>query len=751
MSEKRFSAVTAAAGVVALALAVGCSAGVKATAGTAGSTGSAGSAAGGTVGTAGRGGAGGTGGSNTPIGIGGSTGTGGNGGTTACVPNVTCTPMGGRYCNLIGNGCPGGMLDCGACPGDATCSGGAMNPGICIGGASCKAITCTSGGAAQYCGTIGDGCGRSLDCGACSNGQVCSGGLCVPAGCMPLTCAIAGGGQYCGMIGDGCGGSLDCMSCSTPQMCGGANVAGVCGTPAASCTNRLNCKPMGGQYCGVVGDNCGGSIDCGTCDNGMAFGTDHVCPATGGTGVCTNLQCQLDKPGECTGAGTTISGTVFDPAGKNPLYNVLVYVPNTALGPIPTGASCDRCDSPISGTPVAANLTGADGKFTITNAPSGTNIPLVIQIGKWRRKVILPTVTKCQNNAFNDPNTMRLPRNMNDRVAGDDPGDVHMPLIALSTGHSDALDCLMRKIGISDSEFTPDSGSGRVHMYVGGAGKSGDQGAKMLVSGAAFADSYGALFPNYGKMAGYDMLLLQCEGEQLTTEKQPFVGNMKRYADNGGRIFAGHLHSAWIRLGLPPWPATADWIGVGSDLPTPVTANIDTSFPKGDSMATWLVNTGASTTRGQIPLIMGQFSVANVNMPYAQRWAWVPMNAMDSMMRPSTQYLTFNTPVEAKADNQCGRVVFTDVHVSLGGGDSSHPDVPFPNGCVAPIPALTAQEKTLEFMFFDLSSCVQIETGTPVPPNIPKPGTAPTPPPVSTPAPPAPPPPPPPPPPPNPG
>ena len=149
------------------------------------------------------------------------------------------------------------------------------------------------------------------------------------------------------------------------------------------------------------------------------------------------------------------------------------------------------------------------------NAPSGTNIPLVIQIGKWRRKIILPTVTKCQDNAFNDPNTVRLPRSMSDRGPGDAAGDVHMPQIALSTGHSDALDCLLRKIGIADSEFTPDSGSGRVHMYVGGAGKSGDQGSAMLASGATFADSYGTLFPNYGKMAGYDMIMLQCEGEQL--------------------------------------------------------------------------------------------------------------------------------------------------------------------------------------------------------------------------------------------
>ena len=247
-------------------------------------------------------------------------------------------------------------------------------------------------------------------------------------------------------------------------------------------------------------------------------------------------------------------------------------------------------------------------------------------------------------------------------------------------------------------------------------------------------------------MSGYDMIMLQCEGEQLASEKMPFLGNMKRYADNGGRVFADHLHSTWIRSGLPPWPATANWIGVGTDLPSPVIASVDTSFPKGMALADWLVNTGASTTRGQISLVMGQHSVAAVNAPYARRWIWVPQNTADTDKRESTQYLTFNTPVESAAANQCGRVVFTDVHVSLGSGDSSHPETPFPMGCTAPL-TLTAQEKALEFMFFDLSSCVQIETGTPELPPIPLPGTAPMAPPVPTAAPPAPPPPPPPPPP----
>ena len=53
---------------------------------------------------------------------------------------------------------------------------------------ACQAAT------GNYCGTVGNGCGRAMDCGACDSSLVCSSGVCVPgAGCVPLTCTTATG------------------------------------------------------------------------------------------------------------------------------------------------------------------------------------------------------------------------------------------------------------------------------------------------------------------------------------------------------------------------------------------------------------------------------------------------------------------------------------------------------------------------------------------------------------------------------
>jgi hypothetical protein len=456
------------------------------------------------------------------------------------------------------------------------------------------------------------------------------------------------------------------------------------------------------------------SVDGGTA---AATGRGTMISSNGAAGGCTNLQCQQTscKDGACaeaacpTGQTTSISGTVYDPAGATPLYNVVVYVPNAGLADIPEGVSCQKCDGTASGSPITTALTDATGHFVLDDMPVGHDIPLVIQVGKWRRQVTIPTVTACQDTPITDKNLTRLPRNQSEG---------HLPRFALTTGHADALECLLRKIGIADEEFTTDAGTGRVDMFVGGATNGDGSGSNAFASGvnggAAFP-SASTLWGSPDKLRSYDILVLSCEGASYADAKDPYRQNIKAYADMGGRLFADHKHSYWLASGAAPWPQTAVYKNDNNDLPDPTTLEIDDSFPKGAALADWLVNTGASTTRGKLQVFQGQYSVEAVTPPYTQRWIYYDAE----VARPGVEYMTMNTPVESPADQQCGRVVFTDVHVvsSEAGGavpDVSSPDKLFPTGCTST--TLSPQEKALEFMLFDLSSCIQPETVRPVPP-----------------------------------
>src|SRR6185312_6947819 len=140
----------------------------------------------------------------------------------------------------------------------------------------------------------------------------------------------------------------------------------------------------------------------------------------------------------CSGSTTTtLSGTILDPAGKNPLYGVVAYVPNSKPAALLSGTSCQSCDTLYTGDPIAAAVSGVDGKFTIPSVPDGQNIPLVIQIGKWRRQFVIPSVTACMDNPVTQ--TLTLPKNGTE-------GD--LPNIAISTGGADTLECLLTRVGV---------------------------------------------------------------------------------------------------------------------------------------------------------------------------------------------------------------------------------------------------------------------------------------------------------------
>ncbi len=438
----------------------------------------------------------------------------------------------------------------------------------------------------------------------------------------------------------------------------------------------------------------------------------------GGFGSCANLQCKAVMD-DCAGHGkpaTSISGTVYDPAGSLPLYNVYVYIPNTKPDAILTGdPTCTQCEAPASGNPVVGVLTDAKGNFTLQQVtgdkwgvPSGDNIPLVLQVGKWRRQTTIPKVTACTANAL--PNAqgqrLRLPAKTSE-------GD--MPLIAFTSG-CDPAECFLRNVGIDDSEFVaPGSGAGHVHFFTGlDADNFNGTDASSVPGGNTSFDTY-TWWLQPANLLKYDIIFNACECNSNDRNMYGTDGYtaMEAYLQGGGRLFTTHYYYNWF---APPTGPADEQSVVSWALPESFTSQpyanffIDYSFPKGKAYADWLQNANVTTTYGQITLTDTRYDMNGVN-PAGTRWIYNADAASDANY--ATMYMSFNSPVGQPAAMQCGRAVYSDVHLSGTSDDST-----FPGECAQADPDGSHQinEKALEFLFFDLSSCVQDNNIPPPPP-----------------------------------
>ena len=462
---------------------------------------------------------------------------------------------------------------------------------------------------------------------------------------------------------------------------------------------------------------CGGSSDApaATPDGGGAVGFDF--DATPESSVkCTNLECQIK---ECVDdpAGTRVLGTVTDPGGARPIFNAVVYVPNAPLAPLGAGVSCDRCDAPHSGAPLRITTTDAAGRFELDNIPAGANIPLVVQIGKWRRTVILADVPQCSEVSAD----LRLPRS---RAEGD------LPRIAITTGAADALPCLLRKIGIDDSEIGVAGSAASIHLFQGGGYGGGDGGTPVTASssftnGPAFPSAQ-ALWNDPAALAKYDAVLLACEGapNDDAVHKSPAAKQaLYDYAKAGGRVLATHYHDTFFSGSPDPAPrgvaAWSDRAGpaAGDPRTTPVDTEVASTFAKAAAMSAWLAKQGALTAGGKLALFDARHDVDGVDAGAGGAVAWIQVANPSYPAAPAVQHLTFGAPIGASNAEVCGRVAFTNVHygpsTELGLVDDA--TKPFPAGCQTK--ALTAQQKALELVLFDLVSCAQDDSAKIVTPH----------------------------------
>jgi hypothetical protein len=628
---------------------------------------------------------------------------------SVCMP-LTCTAV-GFTCGKTGDGC-GGVIDCGTCPGGQYCGGGGFSKcgtGTADGGPPCLPATCVS---LNYdCGAAGDGCGGVLNCGSatCPTGQYCGGGGFNKCGngtadgglvCAPGTCASLG--FDCGAAGDGCGGSLSCGTCTSPTFCGGGGFNKCGGNNMLTPDGGLSCTPLTcaglGLNCGPTGDGCGGQLQCGTCLGGQICG--GTSPGVCGTGLppCTGL-CQ--KQMNCGGGiQTTISGTVF--AGMSaftglapdPVPNVLVYVPNAPLAAFTPGASCRQCGADVSGSPLVSTYTDFDGTFTLTNVPVGTTIPVVIQLGRWRR-VFNFNVPACATTSIG---ALNLPRNQSEG---------NIPLTAISTGNSDSLECVLLKMGIDRAEFTPDGaagGTGRIQMYVGAGPNPPPLNGALPGATMVGARTEPALMETGGTYMNYDQIMLPCWGAPATKTATE-LADLVTYSDSGGHFFATHFSYSWL-VGNAEFNTVAQWGTFFNPQAVTWTLNVSTVVPPSpptphvESFAKWLnfvkaLSNFAATVPAnpQVAIFAPRHdanAVANGSVDWIDGTDPVKNSAM-------VEHFTFNTPVGAAS--QCGHDIFSDFHVA----DSASNGKAFPTECST---GFTPQEKILEFMIWDLASCV---------------------------------------------
>src|SRR5580698_5956858 len=382
-----------------------------------------------------------------------------------------------------------------------------------------------------------------------------------------------------------------------------------------------------------------------------------------GSASCTGLQCNVQA---CGGGGaTTVSGYVYAPNGMLPLYDVQVFIPNAPLTPFAQGVQCENCGAPLSGEPIATALSDPTGHFVLTGVPTGTNVPIVVQLGKWRREAFIPTVSGCTANTLTDPNLTRLPQN---QMEGS------MPHIALTTGGCDQMGCMLTKLGIDTTEFgnQSDGYNKAINVYYGSGG------GQPLAATTAFN-----VWGDATNLATYDEAIFSCECDEAPGSKgggfgAPSYGVVTDYLNAGGRIFTTDFQYVWYKYSPDPnigeTTAGSPDIGLGEIIGgapgggSPMT--LVTTIPKAVALAAWLKNvfSGVALPSGttyplDAPSQMGEIApdvvwsnIKSLDPTKTVTWA----NSPDP---PGPRIFTVDTPVGTATDKQCGRGVHIDAHI----------------------------------------------------------------------------------------
>lgn len=396
---------------------------------------------------------------------------------------------------------------------------------------------------------------------------------------------------------------------------------------------------------------------------------------------------------------TTISGTVYDPRGSSglPLPNVLVYASTTAVTAPASGVQCLTYanQTPTGSNVVSYAYTAVDGTFTLQNIPENASYTVVIQAGKWQRQFSEAVAAAPLTGLV-----LSMPAN---HTQG------NMPMIAIATGSVDGAECVLRDMGISDSEFTDDAGSvnpgGYIHLYRGSSSPGAEIGTSTPSESLLMAGT------SVTPLNAYDMVMFPCQGNASNQATTAGATNLLNFAEAGGRIFATHFSYAWLDPAAPfnaQFGSVANWTISPEESIASGVGTVLTNFSDGATLAQWLENAGSTITgtANRIDISTLRTDVGTVVAP-TQSWVTLNSGSYSGQTGNPVMQMTFNVPVGAPAASQCGRVMYNDYHVI---NVSVSPGTVYPKECPSYNNAsykMSPQEEMLEYALFDLSAFVQ--------------------------------------------
>ncbi|MFI5302989.1 MAG: hypothetical protein ACHREM_33275, partial [Polyangiales bacterium] len=392
--------------------------------------------------------------------------------------------------------------------------------------------------------------------------------------------------------------------------------------------------------------------------------------------------------GTCDGGDVTFTGTTFAPNGVDPIPHVLVYVTSdTQTFPAaPTGVDCLACTAPTGALAIATSAI--DGTFTIpaTGLDAGGTYTFVMQTGLFRRVIRHVAVASCTPVSLAAAQTS---------FPGSSAGDDVAPKIAVASDPSGTADVndklvqVLKAIGVTYDTFLPDK------------------------KGAATTGDLIGLLNDPTTLAGYEILAIPCGALGDFTVKPTLtpaiVSNLQAWLKAGGRLYVSDLayevvaQSDAADFTWAPGPSThaiddPGNSGVGIATGTSISANVVDA-----DLLAWLQAIHAVTApTTTIPIVdlrdpWGALdsittAVDAKGKPLGTTFvsASVSWHEGTTAVGPAVHPLTAQVDIPGASGDRCGRVVFTSYHVQSASSGSG----------------LTPQEHVLEYLFFQLSRCV---------------------------------------------